>query len=78
MSTESTIPKRTETITGLLWGVFAILAAVGTFESPLAVRIACWVFALGIAFTLVRLGRRSASQVDATSGSDRTARAHNG
>jgi uncharacterized membrane protein len=78
MSTEPTTPKRTETITGLLWGVFAILAAVGTFESPLAVRIICWVLALGIAFALVRLGRRSASPVDATSGSDRTARVHHG
>jgi uncharacterized membrane protein len=62
MSTEPTNLKRTETITGLLWGVFAILAAVGTFESPIAVRIICWVLGLGIAFALVRLGRRRPGQ----------------
>jgi hypothetical protein len=62
MSDTRPASNRNQTLTGLLWGAFAILAAIGAFEDPRAVRIISWSLALLVAFVLVGLERRSGTE----------------
>jgi hypothetical protein len=45
----------------MLWGAFAVLAAIGAFENP-TVRIVSWSLALAVAVALAVLSRRSTTK----------------
>ena len=58
MSDTPATPSRHQALIGMLWGVFAVLAAIGAFENH-TVRVISWSLALAVAITLAVLSRRS-------------------
>lgn len=51
----------TQSIDGLLWGAFVVLAVIGAIDINRVVSVICWALALVVALLLVRRSRRSES-----------------
>jgi uncharacterized membrane protein len=64
MPTTPASPAGSQMITGLLWGAFAMLAAIGSLLDQRAVSVICWSLALAVAFVLVRLSRQTRTDTE--------------